>query len=460
MNGWVRYQPHRVLCGADCKGKIKSWHKEKKMKHVKKHVLLSLVLAVLAVLSAGCVSINMDKAYSKTDDSKTDDSEADISEADISEADINTEETAFRYEVTDVYDYVVDIGTITEIDYDFIRDRYANGNDLVGGCSAIAKVTDDGTMLVGRNMDLYFSNNPAYVVRTAVDGCYETIGTAYIFTADWPAYEQVLSEGLSEEKYKELPFITTDIMNSEGLYVEINMRYPEFWVSGDSKYACSGTCEDAEERVYAQCIGRYIAEHCATVEEAVTYVNGLDIFTGDTKYSWNYCFMLADATGHYGLLEIAGNKVAWLDFQQCQTNFYIDEELAAVEEYKCGLGRYDYLMSHIESVQSEDELYKLMDQVSYFRLYSEDCPYDASSELVGTYPWWTNDYIADEANAEEIEETISYLREKVGSYDAQTLRDKGTSWQSVFTTVANCNEKTMNVRFFEDETKILTLTLE
>lgn len=361
--------------------------------------------------------------------------------------------------VSKIYDYVVDIGTITEIDYDFIRDKYANGNDLVGGCSAVAKVTDDGTMLVGRNMDLYYSNNPAYIVRTAVDGCYETIGVGYAFMSKWPTYEQVLAEGLSDELYKELPFITTDMMNSEGLYVEINMRYPEFWASGDSKFACSGTNEDADERVYAQCIGRYIAENCATVEEAVAYVNNLNIFTGDTKYSWNYCFMLADASGHYGLLEIAENKVVWLDYQQCQTNFYIDEELAAIEEYKCGLGRYDYLMNHIDSIQSEDELHQLMDQVTYFRIYSEDCPYDAYSEFVETYPWWTNEYMKDEANAEEINGVIAYFREAVNAYDEQTLRDRGTSWLSVFTTVANCNEKTLNVRFFEDEAKALTLSL-
>ena len=405
------------------------------MKKFKQCVSLFLSFALSAVLLTGCGSTSSDKASSDTDNA------------------------AVKHEVTDVYNYVVDAGTITSIDYDFIREMYANGNDLTGGCSAIAKVTDDGTMLVGRNMDLYFSNNPAYVVRTAAEGCYETIGVAYSFMADWPTYEQVLAEGLSEEQYKELPFITTDIMNSEGLFVEINMRNAEFWVSGDSKFACSGTNEDSDERVYAQCLGRYIAENCADVDAAVEYVNGLDIFTGDSKYSWNFCFILADASGHYGLLEIAGNKVAWLDYQPCQTNFYLDEELAVIEEYQCGLGRYDYLMSRIDAVQSEEELYQLMDQVSYFGIYSEDCPYDVYSEFVGTYPWWTNEYMADEANRDEIESVLAGFREKVGSYDEQTLRDRGTSWLSVFTTIANCNEKTMNVRFFEDAAKTLTLTL-
>lgn len=359
-----------------------------------------------------------------------------------------------------VYDYVMDAGTITDIDYDYITELYANGNDLTGGCSAIVKKTDDGEMLVGRNMDLYFSNNPAYIVRTAVEGCYPTVGVAYAFMANWPTYEQVLSEGIPEEKYKELPFMTTDIMNSEGLYVEINMRYPEFWVSGDSRFACSGTNPGASVRVYAQAVGRYIAEHCANVDEAVEYVNTLDIFTGSTKNSWNYCYLIADASGRCGVLEIAGNKAVWLDGAQCQTNFYLDEELSAIEEYKCGLGRYDYLNEHIGEVTNADELYSLMDQVSYFRLYSEDCPYDVDSELVGAYPHWTNAYMADEAHRAEIDEVVAYYRETVGTYDEQTLRDRGASWLSVFTTVANCTEKTMRVRFFEDDAKVSALSVE
>lgn len=370
----------------------------------------------------------------------------------------DTVETDGRHPVTDIFDYVVDAGTVTSIDYDFIRELYADGNDLIGGCSAVAKVTEDGRMLVGRNMDLYFSNNPAYIVRTAVEGCYETIGVGYSFRSVWPDYGQALAEGLSEDEYKKLPFITVDIMNSAGLYVEINMRSAEFWASGDSKYACGGTNPDAEERVFSQCLGRYIAERCATVDEALAYVNGLDIYTGNTKYSWNYCFLLADATGHYGVLEIASDRVIWHDGQPCQTNFYLDEALSAIEEYKIGIGRYDYLMSHIDSVQSAEDMRALMDQVSYFKSYSKTCAYDVISEYAGTYPWWTNEYLADEAHAEEIEKFMTLSMEEVASCDEQTLRDRGTEWLSVITTVADCGEKTLCVRFFEDDAKTLTLS--
>lgn len=371
---------------------------------------------------------------------------------------LNSESNMKRHEVKDVVEYVVDAGTVTEVDYDYVSGKYNSGFDLIGGCSAIAKQTNDGKMLVGRNMDLYYSNNPAYIVRTDTEGCYKTIGVAYVFSGSWPTYEQVLAEGLSEDQYKFLPFYTTDIMNSEGLYVEINMRSAELWTNGESKFACSGTNESAAERVNTQCLGRYIADHCADVDEAIEYVNSLNLYTGNTKDSWNYCFILADASGHYGLLEIADNRVIWHDYQPCQTNFYIDEKLAAKEELKCGLGRYDYLMSHINSVQSESDMHNLMDAVSYFSMYSPDCLYDNTSEFVGTYPWWTNEYMEKEENKEEINATISALCELVGAYDLQTLRNRGTSWLSVFTTVANCTDKTLHVRFFEDESKVAVLT--
>lgn len=357
-----------------------------------------------------------------------------------------------------VYDYVVDIGTVTEIDYAYINEKYAGGNDLAGGCSAIVKTTEDGKTLVGRNMDLYFSNNPAYIIRTAVEGCYKTVGVAYGSQNSWPTYEQVLAEGLPEDKYKELPFVTTDILNSQGLYVEINMRNAEFWPSGDSKFACTGTNPEGSERVFVQCLTRYIAEHCATVDEAVAYVNGFDIFTGSGKHSWNFCFLLADATGHYGLLEIASDRVIWHDSQTCQTNFYIDEALAKIEEYKCGLGRYEHLMSHIDTVQTAEELFTLMNQVSYFKMFVTDCPFELRSEYVGAYPWWTNTYM--EANGAEIDATLAHDREVLSAADIAYLRDAGSSWLSVFTTVTDCSEKTMRVRFFEDDEKTVTLLMD
>ena len=359
--------------------------------------------------------------------------------------------------VSKIFDYVMDAGTYTELDYDYAEQFFAESNDNWGGaCTAVAKTTDDGTTLVGRNMDLTLSNKPAYVIRTAVEGCYETIGLAYTYRDYSADYTDVLENGISPELAKLLPFTADDVLNSEGLYIEVNMRESNFWPDGTPKYSCSGTNPGAEHRVYAFTLSRYVGEHCATVDEALEYVKTLDLYTTDGY--WNYCFILADATGHYGLLEIAQDKLIWHEGQQAQANFYIDEELAAIEEYQSGVGRYETVMAGIDAVQTPEEMFALMDSVAYSRIYSPDtCPYDPRSEFIDEYPHWTYAYVTAEENRDEVSAAMKEEGEWMHSLTLQEQRDEFYFWASIFTEIVNCNEKTLFVRFYEDNDLTLTL---
>lgn len=359
--------------------------------------------------------------------------------------------------VSKIYDYVMDAGTYTELDYDYAEKYFAEHNDNWGGaCTAVAKTTDNGTMLIGRNMDLVISNKAAYVVRTAVEGCYETVGLTYTYREYSPDYEYVLENGVEQEFARLIPFFSEDVLNSEGLYIEVNMRNSDFWPDGAPKYSCSGTNPESDHRVYVFTLPRYIGEHCATVDEALEYVKTLDLYTVDGY--WNYCFMMADATGHYGLLEIAQNKVIWHEGQQAQANFYIDEELAAIEDYQCGVGRYETVMAGIDAVQTRDEMFKLMDSVTYSRSYFPDtCPYDPRSEFIDQYPHWTYAYVAAEENRDEVISAIKGEGEWMKSMSRQEQRDACYFWESSFTEVINCNDRTLFVRFYEDDDLTLTL---
>lgn len=362
--------------------------------------------------------------------------------------------------VTEVYDHVLDAGTYTSLDYDFANDFFASRNDNWGGmCTAVAKVTDDGEMLVGRNMDLIISNKAAYIMRTKVDGCYETIGLTYTFRDYSPDYEDALKEGIPEEFSKVLPFISEDVLNSEGLYIEVNMRTDECWPTGEPKFVCSGTNPESDTRVYMLLIPRYIGEHCATVDEALEYVKNLDVYTMDgNDNAWNFCFMMADATGHYGLLEFAQNKIIWHEGQQAQTNFYIDEDMAAIEEFKCGVGRYETVMGGIDAVQSEKEMFQLMNKVTYYQCYfPEICQYDLRSEFVAEYPNWTYDYVMAKENQDEVMEEVNKAGKYMSSLTRQEQQNAKEYWESSFTEVINCSEKTLLVRFFEDDTRTITL---
>lgn len=361
-------------------------------------------------------------------------------------------------DVEQIFEYVFDAGTYTKLDYEYAKNYFAKENDNYGGkCSAIAKTLENKQTIVGRNMDLNISNRCAYVVRTKVKDCYETLGLTYTFRDVSPQYEVVKENGIDGDFAKVLPFMADDVLNSEGLYIEINMRNGEFWPTGEPKFSCSGTNPESNERVYLFEIPRYVGEHCATVDEAIEYVKTLNVYSKDGY--WNYCFLMADATGHYGLLEFAMNEVIWHDYQPCQTNFYIDENLQEIEELKCGVGRYEYLMSHINDVKDENDMFNLMDDVTYYQVYDPaNSKYDVLSEDVGVLPYCSYSFLLE--NREKVLDLMQTYGDQVRAMSRQQQQADNTYWESSFTEVINCNNKTLHVRFFEDNNKVLTLSFD
>ena len=358
----------------------------------------------------------------------------------------------------EVYDHVFDAGTYTELDYDYAEQHFKEHYDNYGGgCTAVAKVNKAGDTIIGRNMDLNISNKAAYIFRTDVKGCYKTVNLMYTFRDYSPDYEVAKETGLTGEFAKMMPFFADDVLNEKGLYVEVNMRYGEFWPNGEPKFCCSGTNPDSDTDVYMFTLSRYIGEHCASVDEAIEYVKTLNVYSQNGY--WNYCFILADATGHYGLLEFAMNEVIWHDMQQAQANFYIDPLLQEIEQYRAGVGRYDAVMAGIDAVESEEDMFNLMDSVSYFQFYDyKNCKFDWRSENVGALAFATNDVVMDDYFKEYLESSMEAMSLEVKSKDRQQLRDANEYWESAFTEVINCNKRTLFVRFFEDDNMTYTLS--
>ena len=287
--------------------------------------------------------------------------------------------------VKKVHDYVFDLGTYHEMDYDFAEDFIQNKYDgWDGACTAVAKKTDDGKMLVGRNMDLYISNKPAYIIRTAVDGNYKTIGINYSNKTGDNYLDVLKKGGVTKTFYKIVPFLCTDVMNEKGLYVETNMRMGEYWATGKLKNACTGTNPGAKHRICSLILPRYLGENCATVKEAIELVKELDIYTPKAVgMDWNFCFMMADNTGDYGLLEIARNKISWLQNEPAQSNFFVTKEFQENEELACGVGRYIVVREGRDKVKNEQDMYELMKKVNYSKVYDpENCDFDAGTEYL------------------------------------------------------------------------------
>lgn len=365
--------------------------------------------------------------------------------------------------VKKVHDYVFDLGTYHEMDYDFAEDFIQNKYDgWDGACTAVAKKTDDGKMLVGRNMDLYISNKPAYIMRTAVEGNYKTIGINYSNKSGDNYLDVLKKGGVSKTFYKIVPFLCTDVMNEKGLYVETNMRMGEYWATGKLKNACTGTNPDAKHRICSLILPRYLGENCATVKEAIELVKELDIYTPKAVgMDWNFCFMMADSEGDYGLLEIARNKISWLQNEPAQSNFFVTKEFQENEELACGVGRYSVVREGRDKVKNEQDMYELMKKVNYSKVYDpENCDFDVRTEFVSvrddlTYSVMTNNEIKDKV----YEGLIEYCKQ-YSNKTRQELQDDGTKWESTFTEVANCTDKTWFVRFFEDDNRTIKFDLK
>ncbi len=358
---------------------------------------------------------------------------------------------------TEIFERVVMPDTFKSLDY-------ANADikayeKFVGGCSAIAKYTG-GKMLVGRNMDLYICHKPAYVVRTAVEGHYKTLGLSF-FHRSGPDYE-ALRGGLPDEFAKMLPFFCTDVLNERGLYIETNMRPGERAEDGRRRYTCTGTDPSSQRRVCSALLPRYIAEECADIEDALKFVKGLNIYSPCTDdMDWNFCFMLADAAGRYGVMEIAQNEISWLEDQCCQTNFYLTDKFQKGEKYKLGLGRYEKLTSLIDGVKTEEDILSLIDGVSCFQVYHPDtCRFDYRTEYVGNPEGWTTEFVLDDKNRDTVYKKAKEVEQNINALDREGLMDKCLYWVSIFTNVVNCTDKTMRVRFFEDEEKIMRFDFE
>lgn len=369
-------------------------------------------------------------------------------------------------ELRELGNYVFEVEEYKSLDCDFAREYFAKNYDNwnTGGCSAVSKMVN-GHRLVGRNMDLDITNKCAYIIRTNA-GKYKTIGIAYTFKDISPDYEIVKEHGVSKEFYKILPFMCDDVLNNEGLHVEVNMRYNECGPSGSGKFGCQGTNSDFSSRVYVFGLPRYIAENCATVEEAKRYVASLNVYS--KNYYWGYCFLISDSKGNSSLLELSENRVNWLDESDIskytwlsnynakaigQTNFYLNKDAWAKADNKSGEGRFISLQNGIGAVNSRSDMYKLMKKVQYSSVYLDydDCKsnhFDPRSEGSGEF---SRDILTDPKFEDLIRQFINERNAKIRALSRQEKQDAGKYWESTFTEVVDTNSKAIFVRMFENE---------
>ena len=390
---------------------------------------------------------------------------------------------------TDFGDYLIWIDNFESADLESAVSyaQIVSDNTEGGLCTSCVKKNSNGEVLVGRNQDMEISQYPAYIITTSY-GKYKTIGYRYL-PGDLYTYEEFKNEGYKNKDYINLlAFAATDCMNSEGLYIQANAREsgPAFYNTGTNP---------GKTRARIDMISTLVAQNCATVEEAVSFIkNDLDIYSTPRKNEDGFTeisYLMGDAAGDYGIVEIAGNQIYYLPYQNGQANYYLNPVCNAIDEDGSGYGRLERVLEGLEKIETQEEMLHHMEKAMWrdMVLYA-DCTYiddngtihfvdDKGNPIID---WRSDIYISmveeirgsdglplsgksmrwmmAPENAETVVELCKDLfikngyKEKLLQYydgNEEPLRDVGEIMTTGMQFSVNCNKKSVIVRFFEKE---------
>ncbi len=246
------------------------------------------------------------------------------------------------------------------------------------GCTAMVKRNNKGEVIIGRNMDLDISQSPAYVFTNSA-GKYKTFCVSYSPGFYLP-YEEVKKLDDIDPNMKLMMMLSCcDCINEKGLYMEVNLR------EKNDRFVCYGlhsahgevTRSDGkpwkELRVCTTNIVPLVVTHCATVKEAVEYIkNSYDWYTISPKPGAkmavtqnNMCALIGDATGEFGVIEIAQDEVNYIPFQFGHANFYLTPKWNALETYGSGQGRLQMVSNVIKEPNTLEEMMKGMEHIMW-----------------------------------------------------------------------------------------------
>lgn len=267
---------------------------------------------------------------------------------------------------TDLGNYVIDCDRHKYFDFNKALEYVNTRLDIRKqfACSALATRTKHGDVLIGRNLDLTISQYPCYITHLKY-GKYDTINFTYDeLSTSRKTYDELLHYGvIDSDYYNALPMYASDSMNSEGLYIEYNMREYE------EQFICTGTNPKAPIRVCTVSLPFLVTSYCATIEEALYFIrNELNLYTliDETIASgWNLCCIIGDATGAYGLIEIANNEIKYMPQQHGQGNYYIYPEYNSTSRNQSGYGRLQFGLERIDKIQTEEQMASIMEDIMW-----------------------------------------------------------------------------------------------
>ena len=360
------------------------------------------------------------------------------------------------------YKHFTDMGKYlliqNDIDYsecDRILEYVRNNADpFKAGCTATVKLNKKGEVIVGRNMDVEISQNPAIITRIN-GGKYDTVSFYYGGISSEYKYSQLEEYDNDVDVLGKHALFGTDAMNEAGLYVEANMRE----MDDEVDFYCHGT-NPGKERACVLCAPTLICANCATVYEAVDYLNNsYDWYTlgfgpEDKKLLWNLALIVGDAEGNYGLIEFGMDKIYFTPYANGQGNYYIHPDLAEYADSGSGYGRFAAALKGLPRCETEEDMLHNMEECMWRReILEPGCLGYSDAEL--------SLKARRAATKEELQKRIDDMltpyqaaAKEFYAGNEKPLRDSGSVWTTGFNFGVNCAKKHLILRLWEDSDAI------
>lgn len=351
-------------------------------------------------------------------------------------------------------------GKITKID-DFLYEvTYTSENEDVyqildasvitaGACSAVRRGD-----YYGRNLDFFIDSSATVVVHMkAAEGRLASLGVTGCVKHINPTSIENLSEPLGIL----LPFSVVDGINEKGVAINVNV------VPNADHPAPTGTNPEGRT-IPAWAIVRYLLDRAESADDAIRILKETNVVGGLNEiYGTHY--MISDLTKTY-IVEFVDNKVVYVegqpdDTKNIMTNLF-NSDLPNFGKYADGVERRNIALDGYNTIVDIDSMAKVMQSLHYTQSYDAACQPYWYSEFTGEAFFeganhdFTTKYLEDSLKAHpELAQDPEYqafcrmCRNNCNRYsalkEAGTLREDGTFWQTVSTSIYDLRNYTLRL---------------
>lgn len=298
------------------------------------------------------------------------------------------------------------------------------------GCSTFSSASSDGGYVLGRNYDYPVKGCYYMVVRTAPKNGYKSIGMADVSALlDNPDPNNPFSTVRNQEITLFSPMSVLDGINEKGLMCSFMQL--EF----------ESTMQDrGKTKMLSNWILRIVLDKCQTVQEAIEMMDRYDIRSIFQNEDMDLHYILADANGDRAIVEYVENQMHVLRAPQLldkdapyimATNFYltpgrrVDRETGLWEKKELGYWRFDQLCQRLENNPTPSKA-EAMDYMKNVRILFND------------------------------QDEIEALRR----LDRDPEKIENWSWMSLWSSVYNSKDLSMDVCIREDYSKTFSFRIE